>query len=489
MAESIETLDPGDWTEYARIAHEAVDRVIARTAALRHRAVWQPMPEAGRAALHQPLPRSPTPLSLVVDEAWDTILAYPMGNTHPRFWMWYMGASNLTGALADFLAAADGSNLGGGNHAAVEVERQVIVWLKDMMGFPASASGTLTSGGSVANLIGLAVARNHMAGGDIRQDGVAAVSRPMRIYASDQVHGCHQKAVELLGLGNGALCRVPSGADCRIDLAALEKAIGADRAEGFQPICIIGNAGTVNTGAIDDLAGLAELCRTEGLWFHIDGCIGALARLCQDRPAALDAIELADSLALDPHKGLHAPFDVGCVLVRDARLHLQSFALHSEYLDPAARGIAAGGWLFDYGLQTSRGFRALKVWMTLKEHGADRFGRILSRNIAQSKRLAARVDAEPRLKRLAPVELDIVCFRYEHEGIEPTALAELNSEVMMQLQEQGIAAFSDTTVHDEYGLRAAICNHRTTDADLDMAIDALIAKADALARVGAAARA
>ena len=359
MCEDFETLDPGDWGEYGRVMHQAVDRAIAATAGLRDRPVWRPMTDQVRARLRQPLPQGPTPLAQVVDETWETVLAYPMGNTHPRFWMWYMGASDMTGALADFLAAVDGSNLGGGNHAAVLVERQVIDWLKQVMGFPETASGTLTSGGSVANLIGLAVARNHLAGADIRQDGVAALPQPLRIYASDQVHGCHQKAVELLGLGNNALRRIPSGEDCRIDLAALRRAIVEDRAAGFRPICVIGNAGTVNTGAVDALATLAAICRDERLWFHVDGCIGALTRL-------------------------------------------------------------------------------------------------------------------------APVTLDIVCFRYDPGDMDADALVALNTEIMMRLQEDGIAAFSDTVVHGEHGLRAAICNHRTTDTDLSDAVRALVATGDRL---------
>ncbi|MFC3168869.1 pyridoxal phosphate-dependent decarboxylase family protein [Paracoccus fontiphilus] len=477
---AMETLDPADWGEFSRIAHRAVDRAIARTAALRDRPVWRPVPQAVRDSLRQPLPVAPTPLDQVVDQAWDTVLDYPMGNTHPRFWMWYMGASSLTGALADFLAAADGSNLGGGNHAAADCERQVIDWLRQIMGFPEGASGTLTSGGSVANLIGLTVARNRMAGVDLREGGVAALPRPLRFYASDQVHGCHQKALELLGLGNRALRRVPTGPDCRMDMAALAQAIAEDRTGGWQPACVIASAGTVNTGAIDPLPALADLCRDQGLWFHVDGCIGALARLSPRHAPLLDGIERADSLALDPHKSLHVPFEAGCVLVRDAAAHLGSFALHSEYLDPALRGIAAGGWLFDLGVQTSRGFRALKVWMMLREHGTARFGRIIGRNIDQARRMADRIDAHPRLVRLSPVTLDIVCFRHDPGGLDPAALAALNGEIMMRLQEQGVAAFSDTTVHGQHGLRAAICNHRTTDEDIDAALAAVLRTGDEL---------
>ncbi len=479
-----ETLDPDDWGAFARAAHAALDRAITETASLRARPVWRPMPDGVRAALRQPLPQQPQALDTVLDEAWQTILSYPMGNTHPRFWMWYMGASSLTGALADFLAAFDGSNLGGGNHAAAETERQVIDWLKEIAGFPSGASGTLTSGGSAANLIALTVARNEAAEIDLRAEGLAALPRPLRFYASDQVHGCHQKAVELLGLGNRALRRIPTDAACRMDIAALAEAIAEDRRAGWQPACVIATAGTVNTGAIDPLPAIADLCRGEGLWLHVDGCIGALARLSADHRHLLDGMERADSLALDPHKSLHVPFEAGCVLIRDPQAHLRGFALHSEYLDPSARGIAAASWLLDLGLQTSRGFRALKIWMMLKEQGVDRFGRIIGRNIDQAHLLAARINGEPRLELLAPVTLDIVCFRYNPGGLDAEALETLNTEIMMRLQEAGTVAFSDTTVHGVHGLRAAICNHRTTDEDLDIAVSSLLATGDALVSGG-----
>ncbi|WP_207099430.1 pyridoxal phosphate-dependent decarboxylase family protein [Paracoccus shandongensis] len=477
----METLDPPDWDSFARIAHDAVDRAIARTAALPGRPVWRPIPQAVRDGLRQPLPVDPTPLDRVVEDAWGGVLDYPMGNTHPRFWMWYMGASSLTGALADFLAAVDGSNLGGGNHAAAECEGQVIDWLRQIAGFPEGASGTLTSGGSVANLIGLTVARNRMARVDLREEGLAALPRPLRVYASDQVHGCHQKAVELLGMGNRALRRIPTGPDCRMDMAALTRAIDEDRAGGWQPTCVIATAGTVNTGAIDPLPAIADLCRDRGLWFHVDGCIGALTRLSPRHAPLLDGMDRADSLALDPHKSLHVPFEAGCILVRDAQAHLDSFALHSPYLDPALRGIAAAEWLLDWGIQTTRGFRALKVWMMLREHGTARFGRIIGRNIDQARRMAAGIDAHPRLVRLSPVTLDIVCFRYDPGGLDAAALTALNAEIMMRLQETGIAAFSDTTVHGQHGLRAAICNHRTTDEDIDTALAAVVRTGDDLA--------
>lgn len=477
-----ETLDPSDWDSFSRTAHAMVDEAIAYTRGVRDRPAWQPMPESVRACYGEQSPRGPTPLEAVRAELNDLLMPYPMGNVHPRFWAWYMGASNLTGALGDFLAAVQGSNLGGGNHAAALMDSQVVDWLKELLGFPTEASGTLVSGGSVANLIGLAVARNVKAGVDVRELGVAALPRPLRFYASDQIHGCHQKAIESLGHGNRSLRRIASRGDCRLDLAALRAAIAEDRAAGWEPACVIATAGTVNTGAVDDLPGVAELCRAEGLWMHVDGCIGALGKLAPRNHDLLAGLEEADSIALDPHKWLHAPFEVGCALIRDPAAHLRSFSLHQEYLETSTRGLASGRWLYDYGLQTSRGFRALKVWMMLKEQGAEKFGRIIDQNIDQTRYFAERLAARPDFEIVAPVTLDILCFRYRPQGVPEASLKAINIELMLRLQEQGLAVLSDTTVHGTHCLRAAICNHRTRIEDIDLVIEAIVRIGGELAR-------
>ena len=289
-----ETLDPADWTDAQAVAHRAVDDAIAYLRDIRDRPVWRDMPSEVRRTFETLLPRSPTPLPEVYSEIAETLMPYPMGNIHPRFWAWYMGASNFTGALGDFLAAIQGSNLGGGNHAAAMMDGQVVDWCKQMIGFPASASGTLVSGGSVANTIALIVARNVKAGVDVREHGVAAIERPLRFYASDQIHSCHRKAIEAMGLGNCALQRIPAGDDLRVDLDGLGIAIARDRAAGFQPACVIGTAGTINTGAIDDLQALADLAARENLWFHVDGCIGALIAIAPQNSHRIRGLERAE---------------------------------------------------------------------------------------------------------------------------------------------------------------------------------------------------
>lgn len=470
-----ETLDPADWDEMRALAHRMVDDAITYLATVGDRPVWQPVPDHVAARFEEPAPHDPGDPAAVYDEFLETIFPYPMGNIHPRFWGWYMGNGTVLGALADFMAAIMNPNLGGGNHVANMVEEQVVNWMKAMLGFPKDASGLLVSGGSMANVIGLTVARNDRAGFNVRELGLRAGAEQMTVYASVEVHSCHQKAVELLGLGSRALRKIAVNDDYTIDLAALEAAIAADRAAGCRPIAIVGNAGTINTGAIDDLNALADLCAREGLWFHVDGAIGAVGVLAEGVKAQLAGIERADSIALDLHKWMHIPFEAGCVLVRHDAAHRETFALTPAYLEHGTRGLASGRlWFSEYGLQLTRQFRALKVWMSIKEHGLDRIGRMMVRNVEQAHYLGSLIASEPALELMAPIGLDIVCFRYNPGGLNDEALDALNKEVLIRLQEQGIAAPSYTTLNGRYCLRAAIANHRSTQADFDALVEAVV---------------
>ena len=290
----------------------------------------------------------------------------------------------------------------------------------------------------------------------------------MTVYASTEVHSCNQKAVELLGLGSKHLRKIPVKDDYTIDLAVLKQTIAADRAAGFRPICVIGSAGTVNTGAIDDLSALADLCREEDLWFHVDGAIGAIAVLAENMKPLLAGIERADSIALDLHKWLHIPFEAGCVIVRSETMHRHTFSLTPEYLAHETRGLAAGHWFSDYGLQLSRQFRALKVWMSIKEHGLDRFGRMIARNVEQAHYFGRLVEQDPNLELLAPIGMDIVCFRFNPGGLSDEQLNTLNKEILMHLHESGVAVPSYTTLNGRYCLRIAIANHRSRQEDFDL---------------------
>jgi aromatic-L-amino-acid/L-tryptophan decarboxylase len=464
------SLDPDDWSLARALAHRIVDDAVDHLAGLRDRPAWQPMPQAVRQVYLTPVPDKPTPLAEVYGHMQDNLLRYPMGNIHPRFFAWYMGGSNFTGALGDFIAAIDGSNLGGGDTAAAATDRQVVNWLKAMMGFPDSASGTLTSGGSMANMVGLTIARNAMAGVDVRAEGVTNLPQPLRFYASDQVHSAHQKSLEALGLGARSLRIVPSDDALRMDMAALAAMIAEDRAAGLRPACVIATAGTTNTGAIDDLLAIGALCREQGLWFHVDGCIGALIRIAPENRHLVAGIEDADTLALDPHKWLQTPFECGCVLVRDADAHRRAFTLHGEYLQNQARGMAGAEFLADYGYELSRGFKALKLWMSLKEQGVAKFGALIDQHIAMGHYLTDMIRAEAELELISPAVINIVCFRYVGRGGSEAELKALNIEIMLRIQESGVAIQTDTTVHGKHCLRAAINNHRTRVSDLDLLI-------------------
>jgi glutamate/tyrosine decarboxylase-like PLP-dependent enzyme len=340
-----------------------------------------------------------------------------------------------------------------------------------MLGFPLDASGILVGGGSMANFVGLTVARNTLAGFDVRAKGVAAGPQPMTFYGSIEMHSCLQKAVELLGLGNEALRRIPVNANYQIDLAALERTIETDRAAGFHPIGVIGNAGTVNTGAIDDLNSIADLCQREKLWFHVDGAFGALAAVSPELRPLVKGMERADSIAFDLHKWMYMPFEVGCTLVRSEVAHRRAFSLTPEYLSHFERGVAGGSrWFNEYGLQLTRGFRALKVWLSLKEHGIEKYGRVIKQNVDQCRYLVELIEAAPKLELMAPAPLNIVCFRYRVKGLDDAALDQLNQQIMFELHEQGIAVPTYTTLNDRFAIRVAHTNHRTRREDFDLLV-------------------
>jgi glutamate/tyrosine decarboxylase-like PLP-dependent enzyme len=473
--DKFESLDPEDWEAMRKLAHQMVDDSIDYLATVAERPVWQNVPDEIDKSFNASVPTEPQDPEAVYREFTETIFPYPMGNIHPRFWAWYMGNGTMMGALGDFMAAVMNPNIGGGNNAPIKVEGQVVNWIKEITGMPESCSGLLVSGGSMANLVGLAVARNVGAGFDIRKQGLQFSDTRMCVYGSVELHSSNQKAVELMGLGSDSLRKVSVNPDFTMDCDALRRAIEDDISAGMKPVCVVASAGTVNTGAIDNLISVADICQEFGVWFHVDGAIGAVAMLSDKVRPQLAGIERADSLALDLHKWLHIPFDAGCVLVRDEKAHRDTFSLIPEYLQKATRGIAAGDWFSEYGVQLSRSFRALKVWMTIKEHGTRKLGRMISRNVEQAHYLAKRVEQESRLELMAPVGMDIVCFRYNPGNTDLQKLNDLNRDIVIELQEQGIAAPSSTTLRgpNQYGIgciRVAIANHRSRFEDFDVLV-------------------
>ena len=466
-----ESLDPVDWAAFRAQAHLMLDDMLGYIEKIRERPVWQPIPAEVRARFHSSAPRVGEELAQVHAEFMQDVLPYAQGNVHPGFMGWVNGGGTPVGVVAEMLAAGLNANLGGRDHIPVEVERQVTAWVREIFGFPQGATGLFVTGTSMANLIAVLIARDAALGFEVRASGVAAQPRRLTAYTSNAVHGCVPKAMDIAGLGSDALRMIPTDSHFHIDLAALAEAIQRDREAGFTPFLVVGTAGTVNTGAVDDLAGLADLCQREKLWFHVDGAFGALARLAPDIAPKLDGIERADSVAFDFHKWGQAPYDAGFILVRDGEAHKNAFTLPAAYLQRAERGLAAGSpWPSDFGPDLSRGFRALKVWFTLKVYGIDALGASISRCCVLARALEERIAATPELELMAPVELNIVCFRYRAEDTN-----RVNDAIVVALQESGIVAPSTTRIAGRTAIRAAIVNHRTSRAEIDALVDGVVA--------------
>ena len=473
MHPSEESLDPQNWPEMRQLGHQMMDDMFNFLENIRDEPVWRPIPEATKMAFDQPLPTQPQPVGDVYADFTKHVFPYPKGNVHPRFWAWVQGNGTPFGALADFLASTLNPNVAIGEHAAMYVDRQVIDWCKTMFGWPKTGSGLLVSGGSIANITAIQVARNAFLDGQIRQKGLRQTGGQLLLYCSTETHSCLQKAVEVAGLGSESMRKVPVDAHFRIKTDELQAMISADRAAGHLPFCLVGNAGTVNTGAIDPLDELLAISRRENLWFHIDGAFGSLAKLLPEFSQKLAAIEQADSLAFDLHKWMYLNYEVGCVLIKNAAVHRASFALQPAYLMSHERGLAAGpDPTTNWGLELSRGFKALKIWMSMKEHGLEKFARLIRQNIAQVHFLAELIENEADLELLGPVELNVCCFRYlpPSENWTTERLNSLNKEILMRLQEEGIASPSFTFLEGKYAIRVANVNHRSRREDFEILV-------------------
>lgn len=467
-------LDPEDWGAFASLSHEALDDIMGYLAGVRERPVWQRMPEQTQDFLQQPLNEKPVDLGIVYTDFKEHVLPFPTGNIHPRFWSWVSGTGTPLGMLAEMLAAGMNSiNLGFDEAASTHVELQVIDWLKKLLVLDDKTSGLLVSGASMANLVGLAVARTVKSGYDVRRYGLGYDSYPRPIiYASTETHSSVRKAIELLGFGTESLRWIEVDKRFRVDLRDLERQIADDRRAGLNPIAVVGNAGTVNTGAIDPLSALADLCATEDLWLHVDGAFGAAARLSPSLAGKLDGLERADSIAFDLHKWLSQPYDIGCALVRHPQAHKETFSVIPSYIRAMTDGVASGPINFsEYGVQLSRSFRALKVWMTFRTFGAARFRRIIEQNTEQAQFLTARIQDSDRLELLAPTDLNIVNYRYVASDLGDAALNTLNEKLLVRLQTEGIAAPSSTLIDGRFSIRVAIVNHRSRRSDFELLVE------------------
>jgi aromatic-L-amino-acid/L-tryptophan decarboxylase len=493
-----------DWTreEIRRIGHLVVDLIAEHLTAIPNQPVFRPLPaDLADQFLTTPAPAHAAGPDEILRDFRESVEPYPFGNGHPRFWGWVNSPPALMGVFADALAAAMNPSCAGGNHAAIYVERQVIAWLRELIGFPASAMGLLVSGGSMATLTGLAVARHIRCGLDVRTDGLRSAPQPFAFYLSSEAHTCARKAIELLGFGRSSIRTIATTADYRMDTNALDAAIARDIADGVRPIAVVATAGTTNTGSIDDLAVIRDICDRHRVWMHVDAAYGGPAILASEYADALKPIGTADSVALDPHKWMFVPVEAGFIIVRDQEAMRDAFSLVPPYIRSAgsATGVYGLPWFSEYGFQQTRGFRALKVWMTMKQFGVAGHKAAIEENIALARYLADRVRAAPDLELTAPPGLSVVCFRYVGSrrsgggdvAAEPpdrdevardvmppvrpdeAALAEVNRSLLERLQLGGEAFLTSTELRGRYTLRACVVNYRSTRNDIDRMLDAV----------------
>ncbi|HUV33834.1 MAG TPA: aspartate aminotransferase family protein [Candidatus Desulfaltia sp.] len=459
------TLDPENWGDLRKLGHRMLDDMMNHLEQVRDRPIMQKVADEAREAFMQPPPMRGVGAEAAYEEFVEQLLRNQSNfNKHPRFWGFVVGTGSPSGMLADMLASGLNVNMVGGPLASTMLEMQVTAWMKGLLGFPMEAGGILVSGGSMANLLGLTVARNTMAE-DTKQLGAR---RGMTVYGSEEMHVCVQKTVEMLGIGSDNLRKVPVDSEYRIDVQALEERIREDRAAGLEPFCVVGNAGTVNTGSFDDLEALADLCSREDLWLHVDGAFGAWAAIVPELRHLVRGLERADSVAFDLHKWMYMPYDVGCVLFKRQSDQVKTFSNRPDYFAMSKDTPQFA----DFGFELSRSFRALKVWMGLKENGVAKYSALVKQNVDQAGYLKTLIESRPELELMAPVPLNTVCFRYKGKGIPDPVLDELNKGLSMRLMFSGAGAASETRVKGRVALRVCFTNHRTTRRDLEEFVEA-----------------
>jgi glutamate/tyrosine decarboxylase-like PLP-dependent enzyme len=457
--------------EFREAGHKLVERIARFLEELPQMPVTpNESPAEVRALLGGALPQAGAPAARLLDEAAELLIRHSLFNGHPRFWAYITSSAAPIGALADLLASAVNTNLGGWDLApiATEIELETVRWIAELIGYPKDCGGILVSGGNMANMVAFLAARHAKADWDLRKKGLEG--RALRVYATSETHAWLEKAADIAGLGTEAIHWVPSDASQRMQLSALEQAVREDRGQGALPILAVGTAGTVSTGAVDPLERMARFCREEGLWFHVDGAYGGFAAALPDASADLKALSLADSVAVDPHKWLYAPLEAGCTLVRDAKALKDTFSYSPPYYQYMNREEPPVNF-HEYGPQNSRGFRALKVWLGLKHAGREGYVAMIGDNCRLARELHELVAREAELEPLT-YALSISTFRYVPRDLRGDASAEtylndLNSELTRKVRATGTAYVSNAIVNGKFALRACIVNFRTTRADIE----------------------
>lgn len=463
---------PEGWEHFRELAEGMLAGLIDHFKELGTGAAWQPVPDEVRhSLLEAPVPMQPTSLEALMKKLSEEVLPYPLNTSHPRFFGWVPGPGTAYAIIAKMVVAAMNTNMVGGDHSPIMVESTLLHWLAELMGFPSSSFGMMTAGATGANMYALHAARVARPELNLLSQGTRAAPGLVTVYCSAETHGWIESACEYLGLGRDALRRIPVDDQFRIRLDALEQTIETDRRSGHVPLCVIGNAGTTNSGSIDDLDGLATLSNRLGVWFHVDGAFGALARLVPSVAPLLEGMERADSLALDLHKWGFASHGVACALIRNSTLSGAAVPHIGAYLSAQDRGIRSSRRAvqpFTLGVELSRPDRSLEPWLLLQLHGVEGWRKAIERNLIQARYLAERIGGDDQLELMAPVPLNVVCFRVLDSRLGEAGLNDLNQEVMMRLQESGVAVVTGTWLRGQFTLRAAFTNHRTQLHDIDL---------------------
>jgi glutamate/tyrosine decarboxylase-like PLP-dependent enzyme len=469
--------------EFRAAAHRLVDQIADRLAQVPHGPVTRDEPAAALRGLiggNQPLADEGRDADGLLRDAADVLFEHSLFNAHPRFFGYITAAPAPIGMLGELLAAALNQNVGAWRLApmATEIEGQTVRWIAELIGFPADCGGLLVSGGNAANFVCFLAARAAKAPWDVRTEGLGRDRERLVVYASSETHTWIQKAADLFGLGTDSIRSIATDADQRMDVAALRRQIDADRRDGHHPFLVVGTAGSVGTGAVDPLNEIAAICRDYDLWFHVDGAYGALAALADGAPSSLRAIADADSVAVDPHKWLYAPLEAGCALVRSADRLRAAFSYKPSYYHFDDELVNYN----EYGPQNSRGFRALKVWLALRQAGRAGYLRMIADDIALAKHLHALVAGHPELE-AATHHLSITTFRYVPTDLTPsigTAAGEaylnaLNQRLLTAIERSGAAFLSNAVVGGRFLLRACVVNFNTTLDDIE-ALPGLVAR-------------
>jgi glutamate/tyrosine decarboxylase-like PLP-dependent enzyme len=461
--------------EFRRLGHDLVDRLAELLAGIRDRPVTRgETPAQVRALLGRaPLPAAGAPPAALLGETIPLLLEHSLYNGHPRFMGYITSSPAPIGALADLAAAAVNPNVGGWELSPIasEIEAQAVRWIAELIGYPSTAGGLLVSGGNMANLVCFLAARRALLGETVRSAGLAgAGGLRLRVYASAATHTWVQKAADLFGLGTDAIRWIPCDAGERMDAAALRARLSADLAAGDRPLLVVGTAGSVSTGGVDPLRELAAIAREHGIWFHVDGAYGAPAAALPDAPDDLKALALADSVAVDPHKWLYAPLEAGCVLVRDPAHLRDAFGYAPSYYKFDTEGEEPPINYYELGPQNSRGFRALKVWLGLRQAGREGYVRMIADDCRLAAELHRAAEEHPEIEALT-LGLSIVTFRYVPADLTPgdpgtdAYLDGLNEALVARIKTGGELFVTNARVGERYALRACIVNFRTTSDD------------------------